>query len=327
MKLGNGSGARRWGSRLALAVASAATACLVAACGGSTGAIEPFKPTRMMVFGDELSALLPTGAKYSVNAVVADTSALDCAASPLWVQTVASAFGLTFAECNPAAVASPNAQMYAAVGAKASDVVAQVTRATAAGAFGEKQLATVYFGYRDLLELYAQYPAKTQESLLADARARGVALGDQVNRLARSGPAVLLITAPDLGLAPYGIAQTAAFPSETNPTRGKFLSNLTDAFNAGLRVTIINDGRLIGLVSSDQMVRDIQAPFTAFYGFTDLTTPMCVATALPPACTATTLVTGADVLTWGYATDTLFGPALQSRLGQLAASRALRNPF
>lgn len=314
--------------RAAAGLCAVATMALVAACGGSSGAIEPFKPERMMVLGDELSLLLPDGRKYGVNAYVPDTKNIDCAANQLWVQTVASVFGLTFASCNPNASAVTAAQIYAQAGAKAPDVNAQIDRALAAGAFSEKQIVTMYFGMNDVLELYAQYPARTQDVLKAESRARGVALGQQVNRVARAGPAVLLVTAPDLGVAPFGAAETAAKPEPAGTvTRAKFLSELTDAFNAGLRVTIINDGRLIGLVSSDQMVRDILPPFNTFYGFNDLSTPMCLPTAAPPNCGTDTLVTGADTTSWGYATDKLFGPALQSRLGQIAASRATRNPF
>ncbi|MFM8695168.1 MAG: hypothetical protein ACKOEN_00565 [Betaproteobacteria bacterium] len=309
-------------------VCAAGAALVVAGCGGASGAIEPFKPERLMVLGDELSVLLPDGRKYGINAYAAGTSTIDCATHPLWVQNVASVFGLTFAQCNPDAVTAINAQIYAEVGAKAAAVAAQVDRALAGGAFSEKQMVTMYFGMNDVLELYAQYPARTQDALRAEARERGVALGLQVNRVARAGPAVLLVTAPDLGLAPFGAAETAAKPEPAGAiTRARFLSQLTDSFNAGLRVTIINDGRLIGLVSSDQMVRDIQPPFNTFYGFNDLATPMCLPTAPPPNCGTDTLVTGADTTTWGYATDKLFGPALQSRLGQIAASRAVRNPF
>ncbi|NBO76309.1 MAG: hypothetical protein EBV28_04700 [Betaproteobacteria bacterium] len=322
------AGVLRGCSRLLAWLGAAAAALVVAACGGASGAIEPFKPERLMVMGDELSVILPDGRKYGINAYVAGSSTLDCATHAVWVQNVATVFGLTFAQCNPNAVASPDAQIYAQVGAKASAVGAQIDRALAGGAFAEKQMVTMYFGLNDVLELYAQYPARTQDALKAEARDRGVALGQQVNRVARAGPAVLLVTAPDLGLAPFGAAETAAKPEPAGAiTRAMFLSQLTDAFNAGLRVTIINDGRLIGLVSSDQMVRDIQPPFNSFYGFTDLATPMCLPTAQPPDCGTDTLVTGADTTTWGYATDKLFGPALQSRLGQIAASRAVRNPF
>lgn len=321
--------AGRWMRRAVAGLGAVGLMALMAACGGSsTGAIQRFQPDRMMVMGDELSVLLPDGRKYSVNALTTGTTTLDCAGNPLWVQTVASVFGLTFSQCNPNAASATAAQMYAQPGAKAADVAGQIDRALAAGAFGETQIVTMYFGLNDILELYAQYPAKSQSELLAAVRERGVGLGLQVNRVARSGPAVLIVTAPDLGLAPFGAAETAAKPEPTGmPTRARFLSQLTDSFNAGLRVTIINDGRLIGLVSSDQMVRDIQPPFNAFFGFTNLSTPMCRAGATPPNCASDTLVEGADTASWGFATDTLFGPALQSRLGQIAASRAVRNPF
>jgi lysophospholipase L1-like esterase len=322
------AGAARWANRMAVTLCAMGAALVVSACGGASGAIEPFKPERLMVMGDELSVLLPDGRKYGVNAYVAGTATIDCTTHALWVQTVASVFGLTFAECNPNSLASTSAQNYARVGAKASDVNAQIDRALAAGAFVDKQMVTMYFGMNDVLELYAQYPARTQDALNAEARARGVALGQQVNRVARAGPAVLIVTAPDLGIAPFGKAETAAKPEPAGAiTRARFLSQLTDSFNAGLRVTIINDGRMIGLVSSDQMVRDIQPPFNTFYGFNDLVTPMCLPSATPPNCGTDTLVTGADTSTWGYATDRLFGPALQTRLGQIAASRAVRNPF
>lgn len=317
-------GLRKAAAALLAAVASLA----VSGCGGSSGAIEPFKPERMMVLGDELSLLLPDGRKYTVNAYKAGTTTIDCAVHPLWVQNVATVFGLTFAQCNPNGATVTAAQMFAQAGAKSTDAAAQLSQALSAGAFSEKQIVTVYFGMHDVLELYAQYPARSQDSLKAEIRARGVALGQQVNSVARAGPAVLLVTAPDLGVAPFGVAETAAKPEAAGlPSRGRFLSDLADAFNAGLRVTIINDGRLIGLISSDQMVRDIQPPYNTFYGFSNLTTALCRATASPPACGTDTLVDGGDTLTWGYATDRLFGPALQNRLGQIAASRAIRNPF
>ena len=309
-------------------ILAALCAALVSACGGGTGAIQAFQPNRMIVLGDELSLLLPDGRKYSVNSIPTGSTTIDCAAHPMWVQSVATAFGLVFAQCNPAANTTTAAQMYAQRGAKSSDVVAQIDRALAAGAFDDKQIMTVYFGFNDIQELYAQYPARSQESLKTEIRARGVALGQQVNRVARAGPAVLLVTAPDLGLTPFGAAQAAAFPVVgTDSSRSRFLSELADAFNAGLRVTIINDGRLIGLVSSDQMLRDLQPPLTAFFGFANITTPICRADAAAPDCSTLTMVEGADPLTWGFATDKLFGPALQARLGQIAASRALRNPF
>jgi len=311
-------------SRWARLGAVVSLAVMAAACGGGS-AIEPFKPTRMTVYGDEMSLMEAGGRKYSVNAAALDPAAVDCSGNPLWIQTLASAFKLVFAECNPA-TAAVTAQIYAVKGAKASDFSSQLARAQAAAPLASKQLAAVFFGLNDILELYAQYPTRSRDELLAEMRQRGVNLGNAVNQVTTLGPAVLLVTAPDLGLAPFGLAQTAAFP-DTAPTRGKFLSELTDAFNAGLRVTIINDGRFIGLVSADQMVRDIQGNFAAFYGFANVTQAACKPDVALLDCTVQTLVEGANGLTWAFADDKLFSAGLQARLGDIAASRALRNPF
>lgn len=315
---------RRMGRGTGLLMAVIAT-LLVSACGGGSAPIQAFRPTRMMVIGDELSQLLPDGRKYTVNSL-SSTGAIDCTVHPLWVQTMAGAFGLTFPQCNPDN-RTPSAEMYARAGAKAADAAAQVEQALAAGAFGERQIVTMYFGLNDILDLYAQFPARTADSIKAEMRERGVALGQQVNRVARAGPAVIIVTAPDLGLAPFGADQNAAFPESTNPTRSRLLSELTDAFNAGLRVSIINDGRLIGLVASDQMVRDLRPPFASFFGFTNLGDTLCPPTAPVLECTTATMAAGSSPLTWGYATATLFSPGLQGRLGQIATSRAVRNPF
>jgi hypothetical protein len=47
------------------AAAIAATA-LLASCGG--GQVEPFSPTRVLAFGDELSTIEADGRRYSINA-------------------------------------------------------------------------------------------------------------------------------------------------------------------------------------------------------------------------------------------------------------------
>ena len=78
-----------------------AAAALLAACGGGDQ-VDPFKPTRVLAFGDELSVIEADGRKYSINAfkqitatdgtVTDDPTTLDCARNPLWVQNVASSF-------------------------------------------------------------------------------------------------------------------------------------------------------------------------------------------------------------------------------------------
>lgn len=46
-----------------------------------------------------------------------------------------------------------------------------------------------------------------------------------------------------------------------------------------------------------------------------------------PDCTSKTLVTDATTTTWLWANDTLLSPAGHNRLGSIAQTRALSNPF
>jgi outer membrane lipase/esterase len=82
--------------------------CALAACGGGDTQ-EPFRPNRVLAFGDELSYIEADGRKYSINAYkitdsttnppTQSTTELDCTRSPVWVQTVATGFGLAFDRC------------------------------------------------------------------------------------------------------------------------------------------------------------------------------------------------------------------------------------
>jgi len=141
---------------------------LLASCGGGTSQVEVFQPLRYFAFGDEDSTLEANGRKWGVNALD-ESGRLACGGEPIWVQQVASAYGFAFAECNPNFVTDTNARMLARAGAKAADVTAQVEAQVAAGGFRARDLATVMIGANDILELYRKYPARSRESLLADA--------------------------------------------------------------------------------------------------------------------------------------------------------------
>ena len=172
----------------------------LASCGGGGGEVVKFKPTRILAFGDELSVINADGSKYSINAfaqittngtTVDDPTHLDCARSPLWIQTVASSFGLVFDRCMGTATAA-SGQIHAQLGHKVADLPAQIA-AVQGAAFNELDIALVMIGMNDVLELYAQYPATSRDSLLDAARTRATSLGNQVNDLARRGPAVVEI--------------------------------------------------------------------------------------------------------------------------------------
>ncbi len=316
--------AARW--RLGL-LATSLTALLVA-CGGGRGQIEPFKPTRMLSFGDESSLVLPDGRRYGISdfkrgtdGTVTQPATLDCAANPIWTQVVAGAYSLVMAACNPTA-ATVTAFQYATVGARVADIKTQIDQHFASGIVGPKDLITVMAGTNDVIALYQQYPTLTEAQITDQLVARGRALADQVNRLANANGRVVVLTIPDVGLTPYALAQKAA---NTDTDRAALLSRLTTSFNTAMRLGLINDGRLIGLALADESVTTA-ARFPSAFGLSNVTTGAC-ATALPD-CTTSTLVTDATAATWLWADDRRLGPEGQRRLlGDPALQRAGTNPF
>lgn len=310
-------------------------AALLAACGGGEQA-ETFRANRLIAFGDETSVINADGSKYSVNAVqTADNTKLDCSSNALWIQTVGSVYGLVFPECNLLPVANPVSRIYAAAGARAADIGAQVDLKLAADAFTEKDMVTMLAGANDILAQYAQYPAVSAADLEANVEAAGAVLAAQVNRIANLGAKVLLSTAPDLGFTPYAVTEDAA-----NPGRAALLSRLTERFNAKLRANIMNDGRKIGLIKLDEyVVAVVKARLAGGGTFVNTTLPACLPSAPLPTCTSLTLgtnaaavpppttPTAADGITWLWADSTHLSAGGQIGLGSLAATRALNNPF
>lgn len=293
---------------------------LVAACGGSTTQVEPFVPQRLLVFGDDTSALSQGGRKFGVNALNAN-GGLDCAAQPLWVQTLASVYRFEFAECNPTSI-EPKAFMRAFAGARVADVAAQVEAQVAAGGFRDKDLATVLAGTNDILELYAQYPGRSVPNLLAEARVRGERLAGVVNRLVGLGVKVIVSDLPDLGLSPYALAQKALDPTGVN--RALLITELGQAFSEQLGVKVILDGRYVGLVQAQLRFRSIGISPGSF-ALANITDGIC--TVGLPNCTTATLLTGSDPTSFLWADDTRLSPGGHTQLATLAIDRARRNPF
>jgi outer membrane lipase/esterase len=313
--------------RLRRAIAVGALA-LLGGCGGGTSAYKAYVPTRMYSFGDENSALTADGLKYSVNGFTTATDGsgvqtLDCTVQPIWVQSLASAFGLTFAQCNPGHVPSPQAVSYAFAGAEVNDIAAQIDARIAAGGFQAGDLVTVLAGGNDVIDLYKQYPARTEADLANELAARGKALALQVNRLVSFGAKVIVSTVPDMGLTPYALQQKVDF-SDTD--RAALLSRLTAAFNLQLGVNIILDGRYVGLVQIDQQTQAmVRSPGS--FGLTDVTDAVCLATTPPPDCNTQTLVANGSASTWMWADDLRPAYSVQSQLATLAINRARQNPF
>ena len=295
-------------------------AAALASCGGGTTQQQAFLPDRVIAMGDETSLVQADGRKFAVNALSA-TDTIDCSSNPMWVQTMASSYSFVFSQCNPSAALVTNAIMRAALGAKVAELKTQVDAQVAAGGFNSKDLVTMLVGANDVLELYAQFPARSEADLISEARTRGERIAEQVNRVVGLGGKVIVATVIDLGLSPYARAQKAAF---TDTDRAALLTRLVAALNGRVRVGIVNDGRLVGLVLADEMLQAMVIS-PASFGLSDATTAAC--NVALPGCTSKTLVDTATATTWLWADGTRMSAAGQARLGLLGQQRALNNPF
>lgn len=304
-----------------LAAATLGLSLLVAGCGGGTSQFEPFVPDEYHAFGDESSLILPDGRRYTVNPLATLGGGIDCRAEPIWTQAMATHYGFVFQECNPDAATVFKARMRATAGARVADLRTQVDAQLARGGFAAKSIATVMIGANDVLDLYAQYPTRSEEQITAELRERGIQLASEVNRMVGLGVRVVVSTLPDLGLSPYAVAQKAAF---TDTDRAALLSRLTAAFNARLRVNVLNDGRFVGLVLADELVQSISRAAIAF-GISDAVTAVCTV-ALPDCTTQTLMPSGASAtFLWADGTHLAYGGHVQ--LGAIAVARAANNPF
>lgn len=315
------SGVRLRGSVVsALRWVAVVGAVMLASCGGGTTQQQVFTPGRVIAFGDEASVLTSNGRKYSVNGLAAD-GAVDCASQPLWIQTVASSYNFGFAQCSPTGTTATNAFTRAVAGARIADLRTQVDAQVADGGFRNTDLVLMLAGVNDVFELYAQFPQRSEASLIDEARSRGDRYAEQVNRAVNAGARVIVVTVPDVGLSPLALAQKAA---NTDTDRAALITRLVAAINGRLRTGIVNDGRVVGLVLADEMVQ-VMVRVPGAFGLDNVTTAVCT-TALP-ACTTSTLVTGSTAGSHLWADQRWLSAPGQARLGLLAQQRALNNPF
>lgn len=307
-----------------LTLAAVAAAALVAGCGGGSAQIEPFKPNRVIAFGDESSALLQNGKKYTINGLDPNTKLVDCKQNPVWTQSLASGFGIVYPQCNTDFVALPQGIMYAAAGDKVADVQAKIDQHLTGDNFSTKDLVAIMVGVNDILELYREFPAQSRDALINEAKARGKQLADQANRIANANGRVLIATIFDVGLTPFGQNEKL---QQTDVDRAALLNDLTTAFNVSMRLNLINDGRLIGLVLVDESIQQI-ARFPSAFGYTNVTQAACRTNVAPQDCTTDTLLPDvANPAQWLWAGNTLLSAAGQQTVANLALGRARNNPF
>lgn len=312
--------------RVAAGVMALGAVALIGACGGGTSQYDPFVAQRVFAFGDDNSVITADGKNHGVNGLNATTLAIDCTVQPIWVQSVAAYYGFVFAECNVASPpdANPKAFMRAAVGAKVADVAAQVNLQITSGGFKDKDLALVAAGANDIYDLYSQFPARSEASLIAEARGRGENLAAVVNQLVDNGAKVIVTNLHDLGLSPYARAEATANAS-SGFDRAALITRLTTAFNERLGVKVLLDGRFVGLAQMDLRTQAAGREPTSV-GLVDASTAFC--SVAPPNCTTATAVTPSSAASqYLWADDKHLAPGGQGLLATLALARAQGNPF
>jgi outer membrane lipase/esterase len=317
------------GTRRAALALLLGLAALISACGGGDPVVA-FEPRRVLAFGDENSLITAEGRKYTVNALTTETNdvkTINCAGNTLWVQRLASNFGLTFPDCNPDAVPDPRSRIYAAAGAIVADLPGQIDLHLATDTFSEKDLVTLFVGQNDVLEQYSQYPGVSKEQLLSGAYAAGLALAGQVSRVADAGGKVIVSTVPDLSVSPFALKENE---TSGDSTRSALLRDLVAKFNEGLRVGISKlSGSQVAIMLTDELVQAMSRFPTSYGGMTNVTDPVCdeALAATVELCTTDTLVSGGDAARYLWADDTHLGPTGHQYIGSLAATRARSNPF
>jgi phospholipase/lecithinase/hemolysin len=317
MKSSNVNG---WG-RVAL-LAGVMGSALLASCGGGEQ-VSTFTATRVIAFGDESSLINSNGSKYTVNALASgSTTAFQCDSNPIWVQSVAAIYGLAFPQC-PGTIADPSSRIYAFNGAKVADLSDEISQHLTNGGFASSDLVTVFIGVNDVIAQFQQYPGVGEDQLLVNVDAAGVALANQVNRIASLGAKVLITTIPDLGLTPFAGDRSAG---STNSSPG-VLSRLSARFNDAMLANLTNDGRKIGLIQLDEYLSAVDKTTQAgnFTLYANTTLASC-SVALPN-CTPNTLVSAAVGAVWLWADDRHLTPTGQAALASLAVTRAQNNPF
>ena len=342
-------------NRLGPGVGVALLALSLSGCGGGGTRVSQFRPTALTVFGDETSVIgtgtagngITEGYRYTVNALVTTTSTatppvttttFNCLANLIWVQQIAAFYGFGLPCCPLTSDTAQPSRNFAQVGSGALALVDQISAALTQRAFTKTDLVTVYTGQNDVLGLYASAtsaadcfyePGKAGAAgpVARLAIQRGELVAAQVNRIAADGNGgrVLFVTLPSLQRSPFGINETT---THTDFDRGLCLDQLAAAFNSGLRTDVVQDGRLVGLVQADEQ---LLLGVKGLLGFADITNAVCGADL--PNCTTVTFASRTPAITvdnyLGYlwADDKHFSVNMHGRIGGLAITRAVNNPF
>ncbi len=226
---------------------------LVVSCSSST-IYDPFKPTRVVVFGDGFGDLTASN-QYTVN----DSSTNN------WASQIASSYGVSVVS-----FAKGNARITNATGA-GGVAVTSVTAQVAGFAYQTGDLVVINAGFSDLIAEAAG------ANSTVNAAAYGTAFGNLVRSMVAAGAKHIAVTnVYDLSKTPAAAILTNL--ATLNGARGALVVAFNDALKSNLgSATLTNVGENVRLVDLEAYLNTVRSsPST--YSFVDTTTVTCTVT-------------------------------------------------
>ena len=185
--------------RAAMGCGVLAAMLLLASCGGSASRLRTSTPSRVIAFGDETSSIVDidgnfNGHKFSVNGTASATDpTIDCRSNPIWIQTVAAAFGTSSSRpaTRPARRCSTRRAGSAPPSARAPPTWRRrSTRSWPRARFRDGDLVTVLVGANDVLAAVRPVPGRQRGPAHRQRRGRrrgGRPAGQPPRRRRRQG--------------------------------------------------------------------------------------------------------------------------------------------
>lgn len=310
-----------WYRRLAL-LAGLATLALVAGCSSSTIA-SAITPKRIISFGDNISDVGQTGARYTVNDGSVNT----------WLEQVAKGFSLTV---QPSATGGTAYGRGLARISGSTDVngnpgtlsiTQQIDAFLSKDAFTPDDIVFINGGGNDVVaEMNAVLAGKqTMDQAVANVKQVGTTLAGQVMRLVdRGANYVVVMGTYNMGQTPWAIAVG----------KQAELTNLSSKLNESMLVPIVAQGKHVLYVDITYYLNLMTNPASApIYALNNVIAPICnsmdtgvgIGTGSNKVnslkCTASTLTDAAALATYGFADELHFTPVVNRMLGDYIYGR------
>ncbi len=306
--------------RRSLLLAACAASALLSACGSST-VDSAITPTRIVAFGDGLSDVGQTGARYTVNDGGINIWAAQFASNYGRSLSAVAAGGTGYARGHARISEQPDASAVST----SLNISQQIDAFLAADALASNDMAVMNGGISDIISQMADVTAgrQTPDQMVANATAAGRAMAAQARRLTASGGRyVVVVGTYDLGRSPW-----AARINQVD-----LLSRASSAFNSALLVGTVDLGNSVLYIDAAYYFNLlIHSPSN--YNLDNSRDPVCTSVDAGNGigtgsgqvnsflCTPSTLLPNADASRYAFADGVYFSPAAHRLFGNYAYDR------